>query len=230
MACTCLLHLNFCENIGEDAKVFSAEVIEKYAGNYLETFMDVKVIEVIQGNFSEEMLTIKNHGTTCDTSFDRFEIGDTFIYNFTETPEPNSFANYPIFSLGICASSFLKKEGNTVVGNIDGEVSSQNYDDFKSEFNQCVIASIEDRDPEFIDGLIHIFPNPTLDFISIYLPISTIEKISGNLFSSDGQLIASFEDISINERTLDLSQIPRGVYFLRINLNEHSESKKIMKL
>jgi len=135
MACTCLFDLNFCENTSTDSKVFSAEVIEKYAGNDLETFMDVKVIEVIQGNFSEEMLTIINHGTSCDTSFDIFEVGDTFIYNFTETPSSHNLANYPIFSLSHCASSFLKKEGNTVLGNIDEEVSSQNYDDFKGEID-----------------------------------------------------------------------------------------------
>ena len=228
IACTCLVDLNLCENTNTDSKVFLGEVIEKYAGNDLETFMDVKVIEEIQGDFSEEILTIINHGTSCDTSFDGFEIGDTFIYNFTETPAPHNLANYPIFSLSPCAASFLKKEGNTVLGNIDEGVSSQNYDVFKNEINQCVATSIIDIDSDFIDDFINVIPNPTLDFITIDIPI-TIENISANLFSCSGQLIASFEDISMNE-TLDLSQIPRGVYFLKININEHSGSKKIMKL
>ncbi len=227
MACTCLFDLNFCENTSTDSKIFLGEVIEKYDGNDLETFVDIKVIEVIQGDFSEERLTIINYGTSCDISFDVFEIGDTFIYNFTRTPELHNLANYPIFSLNSCATSLLKKEGNTVMGNIDTDVSSQNYDVFKSEINQCVTTSIIDTDSDFIDDLINVIPNPTLDFITIDIPI-TIENISASLFSSGGQLIASFEDISINE-TLDLRQLPRGVYLLRININEHSGSKKIMK-
>jgi len=228
-ACSCIFFLNFCENTETNSLVFAAEVIEKYNGNNLTTYMDIKINEEIQGSVSGEMFTVVNHGTTCDVSFDRFEIGDIIITKFIDTPAPVGLANFPMFSFSACSTSFLRKEGNTVLGNIEEGVSSKNYDDFKSAIDQCAKLTILDKDLKLLEDFTSIFPNPTSDFIQINIPYLNPEELSGELFSSNGQLIASYERLPLNNERLDLRTLPKGVYFIRISFKEHSIVRKIVK-
>jgi len=177
------------------------------------------------------MLTIINFGTTCDISFLRFEIGETYIFKFTDVSESNPEANFPSFSLNTCSTSFLQKEGDLVRGNINIDVSSKNYTEFKNDIDRCVSTTILKRERETIEKLISIFPNPTrLNFVSIYTPILRNELLNVKVYSADGKLIRNIENFKFNDGKIDVSDLSNGLYFLRISVGEYFITKRFVKL
>ena len=71
-----------------------------------------------------------------------------------------------------------------------------------------------------------VFPNPTSDYFSLsYDNIQTTIK-SIDLFDINGRLVKSFT----NKQQLDVQAIAKGVYFLKIQLTDHSQfQKKVIK-
>lgn len=93
------------------------------------------------------------------------------------------------------------------------------------EFEE-VVTSVDDGD--FADGFeIKVYPNPTADFITIEHELD--QKYDLTIADQTG--IIAFGESSINEKqkTIDLSTIPRGIYYLTVTTEGKSLTKKIIK-
>ncbi|MEM5563797.1 M28 family peptidase [Psychroserpens sp. AS72] len=72
---------------------------------------------------------------------------------------------------------------------------------------------------------VKVYPIPTRNFLTIELASETSTHL--NLFDVSGKLVL---DKTVNESTeLNIKELPRGVYFLKVNTNEKSGTYKIVK-
>jgi len=84
---------------------------------------------------------------------------------------------------------------------------------------------IEDEETKVYQNDLTIFPNPVKDQFTITYPT---DYPSGNidLFTINGQLIKSYNKL---EMTIDINELPAGVYMLQLNLAEETIFKKLIK-
>ncbi|NMH89895.1 T9SS type A sorting domain-containing protein [Flavivirga algicola] len=93
-----------------------------------------------------------------------------------------------------------------------------------------IVESIEPEVVNFEEQL-SIFPNPTKGFVSINIGVSLLKKISSvNVYSSNSSLIRTLK-VNSQDLKVDLTDMPSGIYFLHIHMNDGSNSitKKIIK-
>ena len=109
-------------------------------------------------------------------------------------------------------------------GNVQVRVKAVDNSNFKSEelisdapFGSTNINNIENN--------ISIYPNPTTNFITINAENITSVKI----INITGKIISSYE-VTDNSTTIDLSNIEKGIYFVKINTENSTYTKKIIKL
>ncbi|GAA0871558.1 T9SS type A sorting domain-containing protein [Gangjinia marincola] len=97
-------------------------------------------------------------------------------------------------------------------------------DDFVIESQQLSNPSVE------LDGMISIYPNPSKEIINISYP-AYLKDLTIEMIDVTGKLIKSWRnnDVQEKEAALDISQFATGVYFVRINSNLGSVSKRIIK-
>lgn len=230
-ACSCAWLSNFCETTNSNSVISAVKVIEKVDGATVDFgfnhFIKVVLIENLRGNAPTDTLTIlAAQGTSCDPSPELFQIGDQMIVHITEkqddiAPEPYDFQ----FSNG-CSAPFLFVKNGRVHPRKDKISEGATYENFKSKIEDCAKASILDN-PELLKRLTRIFPNPASEKLSISINLAT--SFSYVLFNSAGQKIAE-ENVMARWKELDISSLHRGVYFLKIQVNEGSFIKKVVKI
>jgi len=87
---------------------------------------------------------------------------------------------------------------------------------------QEVLLSATD---EFEQELIQVYPNPAGDYISV----NAIENISTiRLYNNAGQLLTE-KIVNSNSYQFDLSDLDRGIYFIRLDTDDKSVLKQIIK-
>lgn len=108
----------------------------------------------------------------------------------------------------------FEKHGNQIVNHIIA------YD------TPIPIIEIEDNNEDEINKT-KIFPNPTNSLIQIYCKIHTLKSIS--LYSIDGKLVNSWENINQSTFEIDIKKLSSGIYILKIinDLNKASHHKII---
>jgi hypothetical protein len=98
---------------------------------------------------------------------------------------------------------------------------------FVLEFDQSVNI---DQLPENISSF-NVFPNPTDGILKIELQSQTQTSTRLSLVTLTGQLVAeksiSFDGTYLD--WLDISDLPSGMYFLSIDDDKHTGTKKIIK-
>lgn len=94
----------------------------------------------------------------------------------------------------------------------------------------------------YIDGLrlptdipTKVVPNPFNNDFGIQFSIATATKLNINLYSSNGQLIRplvdqEMTDAGIHDLRFDVSDLPAGVYFIRMNIDEDTTVHKLIKI
>lgn len=92
---------------------------------------------------------------------------------------------------------------------------------FQSGFLTCVISDITAVKNTLPDESIKVFPNPNQGVFNVETDFSIIKTI---IYSSSGKLL----EIS-TERQVDISELPAGVYLLKIMTDEGILVKKVMK-
>lgn len=80
---------------------------------------------------------------------------------------------------------------------------------------------------------ISVYPNPVKDFVYISSKLSAGEKLTLQVMQQNGQVITN-EVVSENDgeanHQLDFSQLPNGLYLLRISTGNTTEVRKVVKL
>ena len=82
-------------------------------------------------------------------------------------------------------------------------------------------------------AVLSIFPNPAKDEIKIEYNFTASEKIKIKLYSVNGSEMFSLEETTEEgafSKSIDLSEIPSGIYFMTIESASVNEKRKIVKL
>ena len=92
---------------------------------------------------------------------------------------------------------------------------------------KSVVSTINDETNSFV-----IYPNPTTGIFKIYLDEETLKKAKNiRIFNDIGQLV--YDKTLKNEQeeyTVDISRLPKGIYFVTIALsNKKMITKKMIK-
>ncbi len=81
-------------------------------------------------------------------------------------------------------------------------------------------------------SLLEVFPNPTDDFINITFFAPEFQEVDFFIQNINGQNIKEFNQDAnkgLNSFTIPVSEIPNGIYFLKLKNNESFISKKFIK-
>lgn len=78
---------------------------------------------------------------------------------------------------------------------------------------------------------VKIYPNPTNDILNIELSLDKTTEVQFQLFNTIGQLaLTANRQVSDNQRiSLNLNDLPSGIYFLQIQVNGSILSKKVIR-
>lgn len=145
---------------------------------------------------------------------------------YTETFEVNpdscySFIIYDSYGDGICCSygeGYYKLETDSEVLIYEGGEYGPN-----EETNFKVLSTLSTS--VFKDSSVSIYPNPTNSVINIQTDISNDLKVS--LYDITGKKL--YEGTMVNESIINLSKFANGVYFVKIDNENQSITKKVVK-
>ncbi|MFT4532845.1 MAG: cyanophycinase-like exopeptidase [Saprospiraceae bacterium] len=136
---------------------------------------------------------------------------------FRSSPSPVTFVKLTNNSVNV-----IPDEDNAI-NIVDGEyqISEENYLEFPTPCG--LVSSVQHENMDQI----HIFPNPTWNNLAIEKGRKEIKKVS--VFSVNGKDITETSSISNNDN-LDVSNLPPGIYFLKILVDEKQIVRKFIKL
>jgi hypothetical protein len=78
------------------------------------------------------------------------------------------------------------------------------------------------------DADLQVFPNPVANKFTLKFN-STSEPVDVNLYNPKGQLVRSFRGLGLPEKQVDMSDLPAGLYMLKVQGNGRSQTVKIVK-
>jgi hypothetical protein len=82
-----------------------------------------------------------------------------------------------------------------------------------------------------INNVTHLYPNPATDVIQLHVnSLSNINEGIVEIVSSTGKIVQQEKKTFIGDIQQDISDLPKGIYLLRIRANDKSLSKKFIKL
>ena len=75
---------------------------------------------------------------------------------------------------------------------------------------------------------VNVYPNPTTSALTIELSAFATDKLQGEISNVLGQTISTF-NITQQNKTLDVSQLPSGIYFIKIQGDGYNGTTKFVK-
>jgi hypothetical protein len=98
------------------------------------------------------------------------------------------------------------------------------FDDFE------IKAFMNTTDSELINTAINVFPNPTYGIVNLELNIGYQQAVEITVTDYSGKLLKTeqFTVLNTSYRTLDLSDLSSGIYFLNIKGEQYNVTKKIV--
>lgn len=82
---------------------------------------------------------------------------------------------------------------------------------------------------DILGGNLKIYPNPTADYINLSFK-NFVDKLELDLISITGQQLKKVKWTKVNRPRIDVSNLPRGTYFLKVNADQKVSVKKVVKL
>lgn len=119
------------------------------------------------------------------------------------------------YSIGQIADIQLKGSGGSAQEGIQQayEIATLGNDEFK-EINLTMVA----------------YPNPTVDILNLSVVNDKLDDLTYDLFDINGKIVSKTSKIIASETTVNMHELPQGVYFLRINNNSKTiKTFKIIK-
>ena len=93
---------------------------------------------------------------------------------------------------------------------------------FSYTIGTCLVTGINDIDNQNISDFVKIYPNPTSNLINLNF-VSPIIKFESILFDEVGNQV-----LISNQKQIDISTLPNGVYVLTIKTDTWQKSQKII--
>ncbi len=129
---------------------------------------------------------------------------------------------------------FIDKPGFTQVSSSEVTLSDEieNLENINFEFNSdstikassATGAMFFDKDTEF-----YIYPNPVSDILTIKTNLSVEQMEKLIICAVDGNIVLSTEIIESETLSVDVSQLPAGIYFTRLMTDKNSISRTFVK-
>jgi PKD repeat protein/formylmethanofuran dehydrogenase subunit D len=145
--------------------------------------------------------------------------GSTYSWDFNGDGTEDFSSNSPL------ASFTYSSPGNY---NVTLTVTNA-CDEDETSANVVVIGvGLEDF---FFDGL-SVYPNPATDLIQLDFNLKKSEQLLFSIFSVDGKLVATYSSrfsAGKSVETLNVSQLPSGLYILEIANNEKRTNRRFVK-
>lgn len=112
-------------------------------------------------------------------------------------------------------------------------VKCQNNLGFSDVSNEIEVPFFVGVEQELNLDVLNIYPNPASDLLNIFIEDKYTGKTEISLINELGQVVFtnSFDKTeSVHEASIDFNNLSKGVYFLKINSDQKSITKKVMKL
>lgn len=222
---------NFIEVIGV-ANDASASVDVNYPVNYPgqveievtsldETVVQTYIVNILAGT-DATLIDLKVDGTTI-SGFD----AATLSYDLelpagtTVAPVVTATANDEYADVNITDASSLPGKTSVKVTAEDGTI------EITYEINFTVATSIDELNQ---DLNIKLYPNPTNGIVYVSLDLNYMSKGSIEVFNSTGSKVysKSLHNHTENVNEIDLSNLPKGMYIVKINTDNESNTKKLI--
>ncbi len=219
-ACSCGGYLyNFCEYSYPNNNIVLLTITENTS---IET-REAKIIENIHNEIEEEYITVLGQdGLNCGELLGDFEVGDTLIMALNK-----EFDFGDTYYLDGCGRRFLNYSDSIVSGyiNVTGLESTQEYAVFKENIEDCLMGvDIEDQ---VLSAKIQIYPTLTTDKITIKTDKNTIDSI--HIYSFNGELVKQIPS-NTSQLTVDTMDLPKGVYYVAVEIGGQTVTKKVVKM
>jgi hypothetical protein len=219
-SCSCLYGLSFCELITPSSNVANVRIINTYvvATQFSEVlWLDVVVEEALQGSIEHDTMSIlASYGTSCDPDFSAFHAGDNLIVQDEELANgPTDWYKFEFDNA--CKQSFLSLKNDTVSGFILDKYEMQPYGEFKSALGTCANFT-HTFDKEELEGFIHLVPVPAATEAVVHTNVPLDYQLT--LFTPTGQLMLQASVSGEHAHSLDVSDLPNGLYFVRLQIGE----------
>lgn len=111
----------------------------------------------------------------------------------------------------------------TVSGNYAVEITSGTC----TEVSDCFVFDTLGLD-DFLATQIKVFPNPVKTILNVEISDNTSENIAFDLFDVSGKLVVQ-KSITKQEISLDMKNLPSGIYFLKVSSSKKTGTYKIVK-
>jgi hypothetical protein len=88
--------------------------------------------------------------------------------------------------------------------------------------------SADDKANPF-DQTVRVYPNPACSKVTVNFPEPVHENMRITILNSSGMIISSSETtIHGNQEIVDISSFPDGIYFIRLQSKEFSQTRKLV--
>jgi hypothetical protein len=225
LCCSCSSYASFCEIITPQSEVAAVRIINTIREGH-RLWIDVVVEESLQGTIAHDTMTVlASSGTSCDPSYEFFNVGDQLIVHRREAIVDGPTSWFAFAFENPCAEDFLRIDNGQVVFYFDGQWRSEPYDFFKTDIGGC---ARQERSPRkaILERLLSIYPQPAATAAVIDLQIALNYELA--LFTAAGQLLLEQSVVNEARHQLDVSRLPHGVYVLRLRFRQAEVVRKLV--
>jgi hypothetical protein len=140
--------------------------------------------------------------------------------------EVSSLAVSPTADLlmgGYMSGQWLRIGGKTIV---NGSANILAWDFFIASLGPTLLGvSGVSYDPS-----LDVYPNPTTDYVNLTSSSMNLEHTTFKVIDGLGREVKATSVLLDNELRLDVTQLPQGVYFINLYVDNHRHTKKFIKL
>ena len=134
------------------------------------------------------------------------------------------FMNYMDYTNDACMNLFTNKQKDRMIASL----TTLHYSLINSK--NCVVGITKIAQQ---DQIVNIYPQPLFgNILNVQIPNTNSENINISILNIIGQseLSLTYSYFSDNKISLDLKDLKQGIHFIKLNLDNYSITKKIIKL
>jgi len=157
-------------------------------------------------------------------------IDNSIILNGTTINAISGYDSYQWYNCNSSGSTPIPNEiYDSIIVDNNGEYQVEITYNNCTSFSDCVNINFNSTN-EYDLKRLKVFPNPTDGFITIITPefYNPNSKCTYSIINLTGKYMISNEQIEQSKSTFDLSNLPNGAYFIKIEANNNLYQKKII--